>query len=60
MFQISTSPLHIFVVWEEQAFQIQLLKAKLEGEFVFFFSKCLFVDDLFLVLIIHVFWDNFG
>jgi hypothetical protein len=45
-------------VWEEQAFQIQLFQTRLEGEGVFS-PKCLFVDGLSLVLIIHVFLGNF-
>jgi hypothetical protein len=40
-------PLHVFAVWDEQPFQIQLAFFKLDWRWIwFFFFKCLFLDDI--------------
>jgi hypothetical protein len=57
LFQSGTSLLHIFASVGKENFPNSIF---LGQAWRWVFSKCLFVDDLFLVLIIHVFWDNFG
>ncbi len=57
VFQSGTSLLHIFASVGKENFPNSIF---LGQAWRWVFSKCLFVDDLFLVLIIHVFWDNFG
>jgi hypothetical protein len=58
LFQIGTSPLHVFAGMGGASFPnlTCLLQVRFEGEFRFFFSNVCFLMTLFFVLIVHVFY----